>query len=466
MSSSTSLLPGVVEGTGAVQVINETFDAASPAIVGARNASTSNLLTWGYIGGRINGADKANGTLALTASNTNYIVMAKTGLAVSVAITTTNWNDSANYWRLYSVVTSATAATSWIDERLSSTGLQGIGGAGGAGLVNFTESVNIAAPNATVPVVSLTATNAATNVDVVLAPKGTGGIAMKTADSTSTGGNKRGTGAIDLQYDLNSSAANVASGATSALVGGTGSKASGANSGVFAGRANTASNAQSVCVGGDSNTASGSTAAILGGTGNTASTGSYTAVVGGSTNTASATQATVLGGQNNLADALNSTASGHYSATRGMIGSKSHASGSLSGTAGLRQKREATLMVNTANATATAITTNGSAAAATNQFNLVTGSGLMVQGQVIVRNNSTGDVGYFTFTGACKNVAGTVSLSGTPVVSAYAGDASLNTCAVAIVADNTNKCLQVTVTGIAATALIWAAEVTSCEIVT
>src|SRR5574340_257534 len=59
----------------------------------------------------------ANGTLTLTASTTNYVVAAKTTGAVSFSTATTNWNDTTNYWRLYSVVTGASTVTSYTDSR-------------------------------------------------------------------------------------------------------------------------------------------------------------------------------------------------------------------------------------------------------------------------------------------------------------------------------------------------------------
>lgn len=136
MANSTSNIPQVIEGTGAVAKVNTLTDAGSPAMTGARDATTTALLVWGFLGGRINGVDKANGTVALTASNTNYVVMAKSGLAVTAATTTTNWNDTANYWRLYSVVTNSTTATSYNDERFSSLGMvQPALGAGSNGQV-------------------------------------------------------------------------------------------------------------------------------------------------------------------------------------------------------------------------------------------------------------------------------------------------------------------------------------------
>jgi hypothetical protein len=127
MANSTSPVPQVVEGTGAVQKINDLFDAGSQAVLGGRNAATSALLVFGYIGGRVNGINTANGTVTLTASTTNYIVWKKSDGVVSVSTATTNWDNSTDYWRLYSVVTSGSTWTSYTDERSSSLGLFGLG---------------------------------------------------------------------------------------------------------------------------------------------------------------------------------------------------------------------------------------------------------------------------------------------------------------------------------------------------
>lgn len=135
MANSTSPVPQVVEGTGAVAKINGLNDAGSPSFIGGRD-DTSTLLNWKYIGGRFAGFDIPNGSVTLTASATNYIVVAKATGAVSVATTTTNWNDSVNYWRLYSVVTNGTTWTSYTDERNSSTGLFGVGTVPVAGFTN------------------------------------------------------------------------------------------------------------------------------------------------------------------------------------------------------------------------------------------------------------------------------------------------------------------------------------------
>lgn len=131
MANSTSPVPQVLEGTGAVAKVNDLNDAGSQSFIGGRNAATSALLVWGFIGGRLNGINVANGTVTLTASTTNYVVMKRSDGVVSTSTATTNWNDSGNYWRLYSVVTGTTSWTSYIDERTSSFGLFGLGSPAG-----------------------------------------------------------------------------------------------------------------------------------------------------------------------------------------------------------------------------------------------------------------------------------------------------------------------------------------------
>lgn len=89
-----------------------------------------------------------------------------------------------------------------------------------------------------------------TNINLVLQPKGTGAIVGGAPpDSATTGGNARGTNAVDLQQ-VRTNAARVASGSSATISGG---------------GENTASGVSSSIGGGDSNTASGSYSSILGG---------------------------------------------------------------------------------------------------------------------------------------------------------------------------------------------------------
>ncbi len=98
-------------------VINENFDALSDLAVYARKASGSTGLTWTYYGGRWFGFSVSDGFLTLTASATNYIVAARATGALSVATTTTNWNDIINYEKVYQVVTGTASVTSYTSYR-------------------------------------------------------------------------------------------------------------------------------------------------------------------------------------------------------------------------------------------------------------------------------------------------------------------------------------------------------------
>lgn len=123
MADSTTHIDGIVQGQGSQDLAaNAVFDAVSPAALYGRRASTCSGLVWGYYGGNVTKSDGtqttiANGTLTLSASVTNYIVAQKSDGAVSFSTTTTNWNNTADYWRLYSVVAGTSSVTSYTDER-------------------------------------------------------------------------------------------------------------------------------------------------------------------------------------------------------------------------------------------------------------------------------------------------------------------------------------------------------------
>lgn len=303
---------------------------------------------------------------------------------------------------------------------------------GGGGLTNWTDGVSTSSPNATVPVVSLTATNAATNVDVALVPKGTGAIAGHVANNAASGGNKRGQGAVDLQ--LNRSAASQV--------------ASGSNSFIGSGRRNTASNGDAAVAGGFSNVASGQGAFIGAGT----------------SNTSSGTYAFIGAGSSNLADAQDSWIPGGASAnTRGVVGSGARASGLFS-SSGDAQSACFVLRRSTTNATVTSLTTNGSAAAATNQVVLPSNSAYLVKATCVARENATGDSKTWEVTAHIKRAgnASTTALVGTPTVTALFNDAGAAAWALAVAADTTNGAIQFNVTGEASKTIRWVVDVYSC----
>lgn len=131
MSDSTNPIDQVSQS--AIQretTINALFAEAAGLIFG-RRASTSSGLTFGYYGGRLGGTSAANGTVVATNSATNYVVANLSTLAVSISTATTNWNDTATYGRLYKLVASGGAITSYEDHRMGQYGiLSTIAGAG------------------------------------------------------------------------------------------------------------------------------------------------------------------------------------------------------------------------------------------------------------------------------------------------------------------------------------------------
>lgn len=146
MANSTSNIDPIIASQASKEVTaNAFFDAASQAITYGRRASTSTGLTWGFYGGNVllsggSMSQVANGTVALTASTTNYIVAQKSTGTVTTSTATTNWNDDANYWRLYSVVTGTSTVTSWTDSRLMGS-FTSSGGGGGGGITALTGDV-------------------------------------------------------------------------------------------------------------------------------------------------------------------------------------------------------------------------------------------------------------------------------------------------------------------------------------
>ncbi len=122
MAGSTSNLDLLTQAQAGKEITaNALLDAASPAMIYGRRQSTTSGLTWGFYGGAADVAGTptiiANGTLALTASSTNYLVALKSTGAVSFSTATTNWNSNL-YWRLYSVVTGASTISSYLDYRM------------------------------------------------------------------------------------------------------------------------------------------------------------------------------------------------------------------------------------------------------------------------------------------------------------------------------------------------------------
>ncbi|MCM2313223.1 MAG: DUF2793 domain-containing protein [Steroidobacteraceae bacterium] len=385
------------------------------------------------------------GALTLTHNATSLILPTGANITTAANDCAVFVSEGSGNWR----------CTSY--QKADGTALAGSGG--GGGLTNWTEAVSTAAPNASVPVASFTATNAATNVDATLLPKGTGALAGQIADSTTTGGNKRGARAVDWQLQR-SAAAQVASGANAVVAGGQRNTASDINATVSGGTTNTASSTNATVGGGTANTASGSASSVGGGGSNTAS-GVNSTIAGGNNNSASAERATVGGGGENTANGgYSCVPGGRHGTVRGIFGARAFASG---GNTGIYQERQLVSRARTTNATVTRLTSDAAAAGTTNQLVLPSSSAFAFRGQVLARNESTGDASRWDVFGLAKNVGGTCSMVGTPTVTMTHQDAGLAALVVAVSADNTNKAIAIDVTGIAATNIKWVASIQTVE---
>lgn len=99
-------------------------------------------LTLGYKGGRWGGSAVTAGTVALTASSTNYVVVNRSTGAVSVSTATTNWDDQATYARVYKLPTTADAInwTTAEDHRSGTGGVHGVASTGVTGPGSSTDN--------------------------------------------------------------------------------------------------------------------------------------------------------------------------------------------------------------------------------------------------------------------------------------------------------------------------------------
>lgn len=310
-------------------------------------------------------------------------------------------------------------------------------------LTNWTGSLNTASPNNTVNAARLQVTGGTTNGAAVVQPKGTGPFQLQLADATSTGGDARGTSAVDLQMSRGSSD-QVASGPSSAVLGGGSNKATANNS---------------VTVGGNSNTCSGDNALAAGGS-NTAS--GDTAFVWGFANVASGAYATSYG-FGTVADAAQSTAWGRHARTRGISSVEAFSSGQKSSPGDVQGMR-LHVSVTTADATVTPMTSGGGGAAATNQIVVPAETVVTIHAVVVAKVVTGSDAKGWIVSGVAKNIGGTISMVGSPIVTATGADGGASGWNVSITADNVNGCVSINAIGQAATNITWSAVVTAAAV--
>ena len=388
-------------GTGVVTALGVNVGTAGAFVVnggalGTPSSGTATNLTGLPLTTGVTGTlPIANGGTNGTATPTNYGVAFGTGTAFAFTAAGTTGQ----------VLTATTGGNpTWVTP---------------AGLTGFTAALNTAAPNATNNVSSLTASGGTTIQYIALVPKSTGGIISAIPDSTSTGGNVRGSLAIDIQFTRNA-ATQVASAQDTVIIGGFWNTANGQGAAVFAGGSNLATGIRSVILGGQNNTLLGTTSAAI----------------GGNQGTDRGVQGTIVYGSNG------STSSGS------------------------NQNRMMVLMCETTNATSTKLTADGTAGTASNQLVLIDALALSFTATVIGTVKTSGsNLKAFTITGAIKRGAGagTTALVGTPSVNVDAADAGAATWTALATADTTNGALSISVVGQASTNIRWTCTVVVTE---
>jgi hypothetical protein len=119
--------------SNAASVVNEELGTLAAFACYGKKSSLSTGLTWAYYGGRFGTFAISDGTLSLTASSTNYVVVAIATGVISVSTTATNWNDTDNYARVYKITTgTSTVSGTPEDHRLAAGGIVASGGGGGS----------------------------------------------------------------------------------------------------------------------------------------------------------------------------------------------------------------------------------------------------------------------------------------------------------------------------------------------
>jgi hypothetical protein len=106
--------------------INENFETLDhQSVYGKRHPATPIGLTWGYYGGRWGGFAITAGTLTLTNAATNRVVVLRSSGVISTSTATTNWNNTAEYARVYQITTAGSVVTAVEDHRAGPFGVHG-----------------------------------------------------------------------------------------------------------------------------------------------------------------------------------------------------------------------------------------------------------------------------------------------------------------------------------------------------
>lgn len=115
--------------------MNENFETLEHQSVYGKRHPVTTGLTWGYYAGRWGGFSVSEGTLTLTNSATNYVVVQRSDGAISVSTSSTNWDNTTDYARVYKLTTSGGVVTVEEDHRAGPGGVHGTGSGSATGTV-------------------------------------------------------------------------------------------------------------------------------------------------------------------------------------------------------------------------------------------------------------------------------------------------------------------------------------------
>ena len=163
-------------------------------------------------------------------------------------------------------------------------------------------------------------------------------------------------------------------------------------------------------------------------------------------------------GRNVTAVGVGSLAMGHNSKAN-IIGMSAYTYGQFAAL-GDSQSGHYVLKSDTTNATAEAMTTNNSTAAATNQVVAASDTCIMFSGTIVAMQNGAQDQGGWQINGLLKNDGGTTTLVNSEVRTFADG----NGWSIVLSADDTNNALKVQCTGEASHNIRWVANIQTSEV--
>jgi hypothetical protein len=257
-------------------------------------------------------------------------------------------------------------------------------------------------------------------------------------------------------------------GTASVVVAGVGNAAAGNYASVLGGSGHNASGEYAVIGGGNGNVASSPNTTVAGGKSctagaNHATNGQYAAVGGGNLCVASGTGATVVGGNQNTASGNYAVAMGSYALAYG-VGMVAQSSGTFSG-AGNAQRSEIVVRRATADGVPSTLSTNGSAAGATNSLVLQNNSAVVWRAMVVVKQAGGQNMAAWHIQGMASKGASAGSVLVTTGVSDVLGNVGLVGVGVSVGADVVNGALIITATGLSGVSLRWVCTLSLTEVV-